>query len=71
MAIRGIRIQGAIGWVAGAAIMAMALPVAASDEPSGPIQAAARPGDRPSGAASTSWRSASRSWIRKRACSPD
>jgi Ca-activated chloride channel family protein len=36
MAIRGIRIQGAIGWVAGAAIMAMALPVAASDEPSGP-----------------------------------
>src|SRR3954462_8755576 len=36
MAIRGIRIQGAIGWVAGAAIVAMALPAAASDGPSGP-----------------------------------
>ena len=36
MAIRGTRIQGAIGWVAGAAIVAMALPVAASDGPSGP-----------------------------------
>jgi len=34
MANRGIRIQGAIGWVA--AIMAMALPAGASDEPSGP-----------------------------------
>ena len=36
MAIRGNRIQGAIGWVAGAAIVAMALPAAASDGPSGP-----------------------------------
>src|SRR5215210_7192331 len=35
MAIRSF--QGAIGWMAGAAIVAMALPVAASDEgPSGP-----------------------------------
>ena len=42
MAIRGIRIQGAIGWVAGAAILAMALPAAASDGPSGPDVAAAR-----------------------------
>ena len=29
-------IQGAFGWIAGAAIVAMALPVAASDGPSGP-----------------------------------
>jgi Ca-activated chloride channel family protein len=36
MAIRGNSIQGAIGWVAGAAIVAMALPAAASDGPSGP-----------------------------------
>ena len=36
MAIRGNGIQGAIGWVAGAAIVAMALPAAASDGPSGP-----------------------------------
>ena len=36
MAIRGNRIEGAIGWVAGAAIVAMALPAAASDGPSGP-----------------------------------
>ena len=36
MAIRGTLIQGAIGWVAGAAIVAMALPAAASDGPSGP-----------------------------------
>src|SRR5688572_27367173 len=34
MAVRGI--QGAIGWVAGAAILAIALPAAASDGPSGP-----------------------------------
>jgi Ca-activated chloride channel homolog len=36
MANRGIRIQGASGWIAGAAIVAMALPVMASDGPSGP-----------------------------------
>jgi len=36
MAIRGNRIEGAIGWIAGAAIVAMALPAAASDGPSGP-----------------------------------
>jgi Ca-activated chloride channel family protein len=36
MAIRGIRFQGAFGWIAGAAIMAMALPAEASDGPSGP-----------------------------------
>ena len=36
MAIRGNSIQGAIGWVAGAAIVAMALPAAASDGSSGP-----------------------------------
>jgi Ca-activated chloride channel family protein len=36
MAIRGKRIQGAIGWVAGVAVLATAQPAAASDGPSGP-----------------------------------
>jgi Ca-activated chloride channel family protein len=36
MANRGLRIQGAIGLIAGAAIVAMAMPAAASDGPSGP-----------------------------------
>jgi Ca-activated chloride channel homolog len=36
MSIRGIRIERAIGWIAASAIVAMALPAAASDGPSGP-----------------------------------
>lgn len=36
MAIRGIRFQGASGWIAGAAIVAMAQPAWSSDGPSGP-----------------------------------